>query len=251
MSPNLYCILVTSPGLRKSTPVQLVTHIASNLLLEEAFFSGVTGNQALFLEYLKHPDKLWLIDEGNVILDNWAHDAAGRGQGDPGGSADKHLDPDRRDLFERLLQRPGDPRWNLLAVQLLHGRALWALSFCSHELIEFTGLEAFKGLRGEIRLSAEARQAWNALQRKNRRQIEEERGIDAASETYGSVLASSPDKIPEVGDGFRGCSLAQGQGKELAGHPGGHPGSRGQARGLLRRGEQKPRRDCEPRGDPG
>jgi hypothetical protein len=68
----------------------------------------------------------------------------------------------------------------------------WPLSFCSHELIEFTGaLEALKGLRGEMRQG----QAWNALQRKNQRQIEEERGIDAASETNGSVLVSNPDKI--------------------------------------------------------
>jgi hypothetical protein len=45
--------------------------------LKEAFVSGVTSNQALFLEYLAHPDKLWLIDE-DVILHNWAHDAAGK-----------------------------------------------------------------------------------------------------------------------------------------------------------------------------
>ena len=92
-----------------------------------------------------------------------------------------------------------------------------AAQFLSHELIEFTGLEAFKGLRGEIRLSAEARQAWNALQRKNRRQIEEERGSDAANETYGSVLASSPDKIPKLAMVFKvaraGSRTRQGTGR--------------------------------------
>ena len=45
--------------------------------LKEAFVSAVTSNQALFLECLTHPDKLRLIDE-DVILDNWAHDAAGK-----------------------------------------------------------------------------------------------------------------------------------------------------------------------------
>jgi hypothetical protein len=46
--------------------------------LKEAFVSGVTSNQALFSEYLARPDKLWLIDEDGV-LNNWAHDAAGKG----------------------------------------------------------------------------------------------------------------------------------------------------------------------------
>ena len=76
--PNLYNILVTRPGLRKTTTINLAAYIARSLLLKEAFVSGITSNQALFLEYLKYPDKLWLIDEGNVILANWAHDAAGK-----------------------------------------------------------------------------------------------------------------------------------------------------------------------------
>ena len=118
---------------------------------KEAFVSGVTSNQALFLEYLKHPDKLWLIDEGNVILDNWAHDAAGKGVArqilalydcppwresylkhkEKEGKAiqevpaDKHLDSDRRDASQRAFQRPGDARRNALAIQLLHERGFW------------------------------------------------------------------------------------------------------------------------------
>ena len=54
-------------------------NISTGNKLKEAFVSGVTSNQALFSEYLKYPDKLWMIHEGNVILDNWAHDAAGKG----------------------------------------------------------------------------------------------------------------------------------------------------------------------------
>ena len=63
---NSPCILVSPTGLRKSMTIDLVTRIARSLLPKEAFVSGVTSNQALFLEYLNHPDKLWLIDEGNV-----------------------------------------------------------------------------------------------------------------------------------------------------------------------------------------
>jgi Protein of unknown function (DUF3987) len=79
--PNLYHVIVAKPGLRKSATVDLVTRIARSLLPEEAFIpSGATSVQALFPEYLIHPDKLWVIDEGNVILDNWARDPAGKGE---------------------------------------------------------------------------------------------------------------------------------------------------------------------------
>ena len=78
MFPNLYSILVTRPGLRKTTTINLAAYIARGLLPKEAFVSGIASNQALFKEYLAYPDKLWLIDEGNVILANWAHDAAGK-----------------------------------------------------------------------------------------------------------------------------------------------------------------------------
>ena len=56
-------LLVSPTGMRKTTTLQLVTHIARNLLPKEAFVHGVTSSQALFLEYLAQPDKLWLIDE--------------------------------------------------------------------------------------------------------------------------------------------------------------------------------------------
>ena len=63
----MYNVIAVKSGLRKSATIDLVTRIARSLLPQEAFFSGVTSTQALFLEYMTHPDKLWLIDEGNVI----------------------------------------------------------------------------------------------------------------------------------------------------------------------------------------
>jgi hypothetical protein len=102
--------------------------------LTEAFVSGVTSNQALFLEYLAHPDKLWLIDE-DIILDNWAHDAAGKQLAGQvltlydrppwRESCDKHFNSDWRDAIQRAFQRAGDARRNALAVQLLHERGFW------------------------------------------------------------------------------------------------------------------------------
>jgi hypothetical protein len=82
----------------------------------------------------------------------------------------------------------------------------WPLSYDSHELIEFTGaLEGLKDLKGEMRLSQEAFELWKQLARDNRRQIEAVSGIDPASETYGSVLASSPAKTLKLSMIFEVC----------------------------------------------
>jgi hypothetical protein len=56
-----------------------------------------------------------------------------------------------------------------------------------------------------MRLSAEAREVWNALQRENRRQIEAVNGIDPASEIYGSMLAASPVKTLKLAMIFEAC----------------------------------------------
>ena len=56
-----------------------------------------------------------------------------------------------------------------------------------------------------MRLSPEAFELWKQLQVENRRQIEAVRGIDSASETYGSVLAASPAKILKLSMIFEIC----------------------------------------------
>ena len=253
--PNLYNILVAKPGLRKSTTVQLVTHIARNLLPKETFIFGVTSNQALFLEYLAHPDKLWLIDEGNVILANWAHDAAGKQVAKQvltlydcsplRESYIKHRKEEGKAVqevaqtstsiligttfssarFSALETRDGMRRRFNYYVSESFGRVIeWPLCYNSYELIEFIrSLQALRDLKGEMRLSSQARDAWDALQRKNRRQIEEVSGIDSASETYSSVLASIPDKVLRRAMVFEVYSLAQGQGEGLARYPSRHP----------------------------
>ena len=65
----------------------------------------------------------------------------------------------------------------------------WPLAYDSHELTEFSrALEALKDLKGEMRLQRpEAFELWKQLQVEYRRQIEELKGIDSASGTYGSV----------------------------------------------------------------
>jgi hypothetical protein len=222
--PNLYNILVTRPGLRKTTTINLAAYIARSLLLKEAFVSGITSNQALFLYYLRHPDKLWLIDEGNVILANWAHDAAGKQVAkqvltlhdcsswvenyvkhkEEEGEAIQEVAQTSTSIligttfssarFSALETRDGmRRRFNYYVSESFGRRIRWPLNYNSYELIELIGaLEALKDLKGEMVLSPEAFELWDQLQAENRRQIEEIKGIDAASETYGSVLASAP-----------------------------------------------------------
>ena len=61
MFSNLYHVIAVRSGLRKSVTINLAAYVAKRLLPKEAFVSGVTSNQALFLEYLTHPDKFWLV----------------------------------------------------------------------------------------------------------------------------------------------------------------------------------------------
>jgi hypothetical protein len=86
----------------------------------------------------------------------------------------------------------------------------WPLSYDSDELIEFTRtLEAIRDLKGEMRLSVEARELWKHLQVENRRQIEAVSDIDSASEIHGSVLAASPAKTLRLAMIFQICRWAK------------------------------------------
>jgi hypothetical protein len=99
--------------------------------------------------------------------------------------------------FSALETRDGMRRRFSYYVSESFGRMIcWPLNYDSYELIEFIGsLEAIRDLKGEMCLSPEAFELWKHLQVENRRQIEAVSGIDSASETYSSVLASSPAKI--------------------------------------------------------
>jgi hypothetical protein len=231
---NLYCVAAAQTGLRAT--IDLVTHIARSLLPEEALFSGVTSNQALFSEYLTHPDKLWLID-GDVILDNWARDPAGKGVArqaltlfDCPPWRESYLKHEKKEgkaiqevpqtstsiligatpegaRFSELETRDG-MRWrfNYYTSERFGRMIAWPLSYDSRQLTEFTrALEALKDLKGEMRLSPEAFELWKQLQMENRRKIEAVSGIDPASEIYGSVLASSPAKTLKLAMIFEVC----------------------------------------------
>ena len=77
--PNLFSLVVTPSGLRKSTSIDLTEHIVQELLADDRILSGLYSEQSLFNEYYDGPaDKIWIEDDANPILRNWAYDAAGK-----------------------------------------------------------------------------------------------------------------------------------------------------------------------------
>ena len=181
-----------------------------------------------------------------MILENWAHDAAGKQvarqvltlhgcppwRGATSGTRRQRVRRSRRSQgtstsiligptpsssrFSALETRDG-MRWRFsYYTSEAFGRMIpWPLSYDSHELIEFTGaLEGLKDLKGEMRLSPEGFELWKQLQVENRRQIEAVSGIDPASETCGSMLAASPAKTLKLAMIFEVCRWLKDKTKE-------------------------------------
>ena len=76
--PNLFSLLVTKPGLRKSTNIRLVEKLGRALLPQSTFLEGATSEQSLFKQYRADADRLLIEDEGNTVVSNWVSDAAGK-----------------------------------------------------------------------------------------------------------------------------------------------------------------------------
>ena len=226
---NVYCILAAPAGMR-STVIDLVTHIAKTLLPEAAIFSGFTSASAAFLEYLRHSDRLWLV--GEDVLNNWAHDPAGRGVvrqllalHECRGWRESYLRNKKedgeaiREVLETttsvlLSATPSSARFDALEVgdemrqrfSCYTGKHFarmiyWPPGYNSDELSKLVAeLGTLKTLQGEMRLSREAFGLWRELQAGNRRQIE-----DSANEIHASVLAASPVKTLKLSMLFEAC----------------------------------------------
>jgi hypothetical protein len=77
--PNLFNIVVTPSGLRKSTSVAFAAHIIKALLTSDRIIGGLYSEQSLFDEYHdESPDKIWIEDDANTTFRNWSLDAAGK-----------------------------------------------------------------------------------------------------------------------------------------------------------------------------
>jgi len=238
--PNIYTLLVTKPGLRKSTNIRLVEKLGRDLLSSDAFLGGATSEQALFKQYQANPDRLLIEEEGNTVLSNWLSDAAGkvvakrflrlydcaswqqdyiRQMGEEGGALQRIEETSTSLLigttfnncrFHGLETRDGMRRRVCYYVSEDFARTI-------HWPPELDGaaygrlVEAFRPLAevaGEMALTRGARALWNELQDRNRDEIRAIHDIDSAAEAYGSALAEEQSKTLKFAMLFEACRWA-------------------------------------------
>jgi hypothetical protein len=74
--PNSFHMIVGTAGMRKTIAIRCAKRIALDCLPPEAFLSTKQSVEALFTEYCPdeggRPDKLMLVEEGNVVMSTWA-----------------------------------------------------------------------------------------------------------------------------------------------------------------------------------
>ncbi len=224
--PNVYNMVVARPGERKSSTVQIAQEIASRLLAENSFVWGVGSEQALFKTYQANPDKIWIISEGNPMLANWAHDAAGKQvakrmldlydcqkwnqnyirQEEENGKASETITETSTSFliattfnsarFNGLETRDGMRRRTSYYVSEGLARIIhWPAENPDEKNALITGLQPLVALSGEMELSADAMELWKAIQDDNRARIKNVHGFDQAAEALGTTLSESPSKI--------------------------------------------------------
>jgi len=241
--PNIYNFLVTKPGLRKTTNINLAWAIGKRILQPDAFFAGSASEEGLFCEYQKNPDRLWIEDEGNTLLAFLANHAAGQAVAkrllklyDCGRWQQTYIrqrkesnDDEARQLIEETSTSLligttfNSCRFNKLETRDgMRRRVNYYLSECFARTIYWSpdldgdGVEHLAAkfrrlseLAGEMRLSADAQSYWKELQDQNRREITATTGFDSASEAYGSALAEEGSKTLKRAMIFEVCRWAK------------------------------------------
>jgi hypothetical protein len=76
--PNIYSMIVGSPGDRKTDALNYARMFVRGVIPPNRLLTGNFSKEALFDEYDESsggsPDKLWLVPEGNVVMDTWKND---------------------------------------------------------------------------------------------------------------------------------------------------------------------------------
>jgi hypothetical protein len=80
--PNVFMMLAGKAGDRKSSAVTLAENLAKAVLPPEHFLPPVCSSESLLDEYDQgcggSPDKLLMLDEGNILLSNWTESGYGQ-----------------------------------------------------------------------------------------------------------------------------------------------------------------------------
>jgi|LakMenEpi03Aug12_release.lakeMendotaPanAssembly.Ray.scaffolds.fasta_scaffold92698_2 hypothetical protein len=237
---NLYSLLVTKPGLRKSTNIRLVEKLGRALLPSHAFIGGATSEQALFKQYQADPDRLLIEEEGNTVLSNWASDAAGKivakrflklydcaswqqdyiRQKEEDGDEMQRIEETSTSLligttfnncrFHGLETRDGMRRRVCYYVSEDFARTIYWPPDLDGETFARVA-DAFRPLLeldGEMSLTGDAQSLWNDLQDRNREEIRGIKEINNAAEAYGSALAEEQSRTLKIAMIFEACRWA-------------------------------------------
>ncbi len=245
--PNVYNVLVTPPGYRKSTTINLAENVARELLDHSALLEGASSDQALFKAYQCNADRLLIEDEGNTLLSNWSSDAAGKlvakrflrlydcrswtqnyiKQEEEDGGALQRIEATSTSLlvgttynncrFNGLETKDGmRRRVNYYVSEHMARTIYWPADFDGGGFAEVVELfRPLLTLEGEVKpLSGASMTLWHELQDSNRTAIQGIQGIDAASEAYGAALAEENAKILKFAMMFEVCRWASDEARD-------------------------------------
>jgi hypothetical protein len=228
--PNVFNMLAGKAGDRKSYTIDLGAAVRRECLPNNAFLPTSLSPETLFDEYdlqcSGREDKLWIVDDANIVLSDWKKSCNGERvasrflslydcksltesfRRNKKETADKVA---RREIpetstnilfgatfnaacFQGQSQRAGFDRRFLYYVAEGHERLItWPeRNDLEPLIIEFSRL---KTLHGEIQLSADARKLWNSYQEQNRKIIDE---TDSNREAELSRLGTAPTHVLKI-----------------------------------------------------
>ncbi|HEY2711406.1 MAG TPA: hypothetical protein VGI60_02745 [Chthoniobacterales bacterium] len=243
---NIFNVLVSPPGFRKSTTIGLAERVARAILPSDAFLEGATSEQALFKSFQGQPDRLLIEDEGNTLLSNWSNDAAGKQvskrflrlydcgpwsqnyirQADEDDSSTARRIPEvsasiligttyNNCRFNGLDAKDGmRRRVNYYVSETLARKIYWPPDFESDRFKDVVDLfRPLLELEGKFQpLLGRSMELWKELQDANRAEIINVTDVDAASaasETQTSALAEEGSKILKLAMIFEACRWAR------------------------------------------
>jgi hypothetical protein len=232
--PNVFNLLVGKAGDRKSSTIQISTRIALECLPANAFLPHLFSPESMFDEYFERPDKIWLVDDANPILNDWKLSSNGERVAarflplyDCGRLTESfrknksETSAGRREVPETSTSVLFGATFNVAAFQGQQIRAGLARRFLDYiadahgrlivrpDKVDLSGLiNLFKPilrLKGEVDFSPEAFTVWDQYQRDNRNQLD---AADILNEPLCSRLSSAPTHVQKISMLFESCRCA-------------------------------------------
>jgi len=219
--PNVFALLAGKPGDRKSSTIKLAAALTRRLLPSESFLPSNFSPEAMFDEFVAHPDKIYIVDEGNTVLTDWQkgtngervaarflelYDCKGMSEsfrrnkdGDDGGAQRSVEETSTSVLmgatfnvaaFQGQVVRAGMARRFLYYVADGHGRMIGIPKKNDGGLVRMAEMfKPFVEVSGPMEFTPKAEALWLNLQADNRARIA---AADPLAEAAISRLSSSP-----------------------------------------------------------